>query len=467
MTTTFYIQLNKSHLPIMGSKVFTARRNRKDLLDISYAVDCYRNNIELPHDPGKERYFVQMDSVSKYARPMSESLQIGTVKPGRNWADISGLVHANDVANPPANMKAFNLKNFAGQVVTQFPVGVFNYIGSYIGAANNKAEYASIWNADATNKTKAFIIPDQTVSGFKAILKDPTFTGISGLNFILATFNANNLTLNLDDNSVVVTGGTQYNSNSFSSVPGTTNLMFNFMAPYYWSVKDAFTYRNVLIPGYIAGAPCYIFHNNIDTVLAHVYTNPVRSVSGLLPTGLKYMFMRGINNPSYKDSITNWSYLKELLWLVIDNFGGVGSGYTLKNSDVPAIYSQKLKGLWLGEFIGGEDVSKLTWLNKTNLPVLSDLLITNASNSEPFPAYDANFWSNLPKVTNLLHIYHPVTVKSAVADSIINQLAVNLASVTPVGDVKKIRLEKFVSRTSASDAAVASLTAKGWTIEIV
>ena len=56
-----------------------------------------------------------------------------------------------------ATNTAYTLKNISGSNTTSFPVGVYDVAGTYIGRADNKSQFISIWNASAVNLTKGLL----------------------------------------------------------------------------------------------------------------------------------------------------------------------------------------------------------------------------------------------------------------------------------------------------------------------
>lgn len=357
-----------------------------------------------------------------------------------------------------------SLQNFNAIPITSYPVGVFNIVGTYLGDAQDQYQYANLWNGNPANAQKAtiFVHPSNPFT-FRVFYNDPTFTGpLSALNYFNATFaSTGSLTLNLDNNAVVKDTGNSnvFYANNYSLVPSSTNLFNNFNSPYKWNVIPAFNYRNMAITNY-SGKVLNVYHNQSDIVFAHEYPNMLKSVSGALPTGLKYYFSSGNTLLDY-NSYTNVSNLTNLLWWTTDHFGGGGNLFLSKiNANLANLH--QLKGLWLGELGSMTNTYTLTWINATNFPVLSDLLI---SQSLTITTYDATWWGNLPKVTNLMEIrLNSTGIGATLSDQVWNGMGTLLGNTTPTGATNTILITGTSTVTSASLTARNNLIARGWTL---
>jgi hypothetical protein len=454
----YFIQVDKKGKPKLGSQVYTKPKvGNLRLAEITdYIPTTSSSGVpEIPET--EEKFYILLDN-----RGLPISGTVTNMRPLTRFADISLVAVFAGCCSVEGHITQ-TLENFNSIEITTYPVGVFNYTGDYIGIADNSDEYATLWNSDAGNAAKATLYKGETDFKFKLILKDPEFTGhIKGLNFYnVSFFNAGNLTLNLDDNSVILDrgNGNLFFANNYASVVSTTNLFFEF-GFYDWSVQPTFTYRNVALNNY-SGGTVSVFHNGLDNVFAHDYNNIMKSMTGVLPKGIKWFFARSVYTNDF--SKLNWNELSELLWLAIDNFGG-GNIY-ITSAIAPKLYnSRKLKGLWLGEFGINNVLSGLNWINKTNLPELTTFLVTG--NGGGLNTYDAAFWENFPVVTNMIRIRpNGAWVPEAVTDAIFNQLRINLDGVVPTGNKKLLRIEGTAA-TAASQAARDYLTAQGWTITL-
>jgi hypothetical protein len=468
MTKRYFIQVDKAGRPLIGSLVFTVPKVKgRRLVEITdYIKSCCTTTIPaLVADD--EKFYILLD---RSRRPISGS--VTNIKPQKKvlYADITLAAQFASCCSTKPNpiLVTQTLTNFVSAPITTYPVGVFSYSGDYVGVANNSDEYVTLWNSNTTNSAKATLYRGETPFKFKMILKDPTFTGkVKGLNFFTVKHaNTGNLTLNVDDNAVVVDNGTgvvRY-ANAAPSVASTTNIFFAFSF-YTWNVVPTFNYRNIVMTDY-SGNTVNVFHNDVDIVYAHDSGNTLLSIAGRLPIALKYFFIRPINTLNF-DLVSNWMSLTQLQWFEVDAFGGVSAGGLLNGTTVPIVSnSHLLKGLWLGEFRVNNFVDALAWVNATNFPVLTNLLLTDTG--APLTTYNATFWQNLPKVNNLLRIRTngAGAFTSAVSDAIFNQLAITLNGIVASGDQKLIRIEGTVSVTAASLTARNYLIAQGWTITL-
>jgi hypothetical protein len=468
MTKRYFIQVDKAGRPLIGSLVFTVPKVKgRRLVEITdYIKSCCTTTIPaLVADD--EKFYILLD---RSRRPISGS--VTNIKPQKKvlYADITLAAQFASCCSTKPNpiLVTQTLTNFVSAPITTYPVGVFNYSGDYVGVANNSDEYVTLWNSNTTNSAKATLYRGETPFKFKMILKDPTFTGkVKGLNFFTVKHsNTGTLKLNVDDNAVVVDNGNGqiFYANAAPIVPSSTNAFFAFSF-YNWNAVPTFNYRNIVMTSY-SGGTVNVFHNDVDVIYAHDSGNSLLTISGRLPIGLKYFFIRPVVTTNF-DTVTNWMSLTQLQWFEVDAFGGVGAGGLLNGTYTPVISnSHQLKGLWLGEFRVANFVDSFAWVNATNFPQLTNLLFTDTGAA--LNTYNATFWQNLPKVTNLLRIYTNGggAFSSAVSDAIFNQLAINLNGIVPSGDQKLIRIEGSVSVTAASLTARNYLIAQGWTITL-
>lgn len=62
----------------------------------------------------------------------------------------------------------YTLKNVSGTNTASFPVGVYDVNGDYIGRADSKADYVSLWNSSSVNQAKGILYTD--IGSFDVIL---------------------------------------------------------------------------------------------------------------------------------------------------------------------------------------------------------------------------------------------------------------------------------------------------------
>jgi hypothetical protein len=452
----FYVEKDKGGKPKLFSPVYT-ERVKDNLLEITDYLESCCNT--LTNISNYKRFYIKLDSHNK---PIHGTLTNRRPITG-NYADITLAYVSQSCCSTHVEKQ---LVNFNSVNITEYPVGVFNYVGDYLGDANTQQEYISIWNADPVNNEKALLSIGSNDFLFDVLLLDETFTGnLLGLNFFSTTFaNNGNVTLHLDNDAVIINKTTDaiYYSNNYPVVNSDTNVFFNFIVPYFWHVTPTFNMRNVALTGYTAGEKMNIYHNNVDIVFAHVFTNQLTTIQGQLPTGLQYFFARGVVTTDY-NLITNVGDLANLKVWATDHFGGAPN-YILP-SFVPTELRDlsQIEMLWLGETNTADELYQFDWVTAANFPVLTDLIFTG--NPLTLTSVDNVWVSALPKPTNLLLFKFNFLVPSSIADDLWNAIGNHMTGVVPTGAQKRIVVANTdTTVTAASLSARNALTAAGWTL---
>ncbi|MFA9215150.1 MAG: hypothetical protein ACEQSR_15135, partial [Candidatus Methylacidiphilales bacterium] len=363
--------------------------------------------------------------------------------------------------------------NLLSEEATEYPRGVFNVNGDYLGIANSQAEYVTIWNGDVDNQLEG-VLSASTLSPFDFILSPigtPTITGVIGLRFWKFDTQANKkfrVLLDTDDvvllpNGTVLSGLTDSINLTRSQVAGDWSVTGSQSYPRAFLSARAIDYTST-----VAGT-VYVFHNDTDapTGLMDNFFIPggggsvvTTNLSGYLPKRTKETI---ISTNSFLGNkwvnILNWTELTENLSILNLNLNNGAN--TNNTSTIPLFtHMSKLKHFFTIFLSVPPTVYSLT--NKNIFPDLGALLIPfGRAGSHPLGDL-----TNLP--TKLKQISTGISVNANGNTSAQNdQYFIDLDTIfntTPNPDFPNqmiICWSGLNNRTSLSDVAYNSLISKG------
>jgi hypothetical protein len=362
--------------------------------------------------------------------------------------------------------------NFISDIATEYPRGVFNVNGTYLGIANNQSEYLTIWNSDPSgdNQLEGILYAGATPFEFK-IKSSATITGVIGLRFWSFDTQANKkfrVLLDIMDfvkvpNGDILTGLNDSINLTDSQVAGN------------WSVTGSQAYPRAFLPARgvdytstVAGK-VYVFHNDTASptgLLDNAFipggsgSANTTNLSGYLPKRTKETVISTNSFLGNKwANISNWEELTENLSITNLNLNnGVNTNNT---STIPLFnHMSKLRHIFTIFLSVPPTVYGLT--DKNIFPDLGALLIPfGKAGSHPLGSL-----TNLP--TKLKQISTGIQVNANGNTAAQNdQYFIDLDTIfntSPNPDYPNqmiICWSGFNGRTTASDVAYNSLVSKG------
>jgi hypothetical protein len=202
-----------------------------------------------------------------------------------------------------------------------------------------------------------------------------------------------------------------------------------------------------------------VFHSRTSKVFGSRLSFGQYTISGVLPTGLKYFYMCGQGSTDY-NAVTNWNSLNKLEWFLTQHAGG-GVWY-LDDSKLPTLNTSSLKGVMFGEYL-----TNVFTKAKANLNAIAGQVkqIVFTQNGAVNFTNDSTLIDSLPPFSELLKINNGAATTSAAIDYAINTLGTLLTGIVPSGEAA-IKITNSNVRTAASDTAYNALVAAGWTITL-
>ncbi len=390
--------------------------------------------------------------------------------------------------NCGSNCSILAMTTLAGTGTIGYPVGVFNANGKLLGNATNQSQYISLWNADTANAHRGTLAAGADPLHFQfTLIPGKTIPPITGCRYFQMDIAWNNINAIRNSNGVYVdfgdgTGmrlGAKVSDSLTVLAPNTTQSQaahpeWNGYAWYFVhtypdnSVKTLTFYHND------ASESSALDNNGYPaSSLPHL-----RNLRGNLP-----QYMQEVGGSSYQDSsiltvagITNWNTIHSIkAWG--HGSGDVGVTPTLHlgypqdfmagNRDLEAI------GTCYPNYIGCFDstfrISRLKSDWNTYFTHLKSLFISDAHwNREGLSALkELNSIFILParqQYTNDPTGNPQIPIPASVIDNIYIQVAAGAGQTVTNGVLTLYTAG--TTRTSASDAAVSALLAKGWTLNL-
>lgn len=372
---------------------------------------------------------------------------------------MQGIIqdYFNNLCCPPE----IGLRNMLGTSISEYPVGVFNINGDYIGIANTQTEYITLWNGDIDNQTEGILEEGSTISTFK--LPGSNLTEVVALRYYMWR-SYSNANIYLGENDIVVYGSTLKKANVDGILDNTSSYKeWNFPLfgrGYKLEVPSDVIYK-LTCSGYGTGQDLYVFHNDDSKYVGIDHNSGATHIEGVVPNDLIAFYSDGTNSVNY-NLVTNWSTLPNFKYMLTHTSGG-----GIWTHDNPlympdANYSLIEQAVW-GEFGNTMSVSQSKIID-SNFTNLKRLLIT-VNTQDALTGQEAYFL-NIPKVTEYLHYrtQSGTIVSAATADAVWNNIATALTGVVPTGSIKEIRIQTTNSVTATSQASRDYLAAQGWTV---
>lgn len=355
-----------------------------------------------------------------------------------------------------------SLQNFLNTDTTNYPVGVFNVDGDYVGIANDQTEYLTLWNGDLANQTQGTLEAGSTPLSFK-LPATATITSVTGLRFYTYTGPAN-LQIFCGDNDIVHYGTTIKKGNvdgiSISTDTRREWNRFLFAGGAHKNKIPVDTVRTLNCTGYTDSSPLYVFHNEDSKYAAVSFSNGLYTIAGQYPKALKAVFYAGRLVTNY-NLITNWTELTSLFsWYNFSVGGGVW-GFTPANYPT-SILGNILTQIGLGQVPGGTNFnSSFSQITNANYPNIVNFFA--GTNGGDLLTGSESWFLTMPKVTDTF-LYEGPVVTSTVADNVWNNIWTAMNGVVPTGVTKQIRINGTINVTAASLTARNNLIAAGWTV---
>lgn len=357
--------------------------------------------------------------------------------------------------------------NFLDGATTDYPVGVFNVDGDFLGVANTQPQYLDLWNDDLANQAHGTLTAGDTPFSFRLPTTSP-LTSVTGLRYYEYTGPAN-VQLFVGANDIVHYGSTIKKGNVDGVlITNTTRrewdrTLFGVGTGLKSTVVSDTVYT-LNCTGYVDSASLKVFHNEDSEYAAVSHSNGFYTLQGHYPRALKAVYYAGRLATNY-NAILNWDELDDLYSWYSFSVGGTVWGME-PNNFPDDLLTQNIKQLGVGEDTDGPAsiTTAYSFITATAYPILEDLAIA-WNTGEALTGSEAWFLT-MPKVTNLF-IYKTQTitqVAAGVADAIWNNIGTALTGITPTGAVKELRVQRTNNITAASLAARTALTNAGWTV---
>ena len=407
-----------------------------------------------------------------------------------NVKDYLGNITNNFQYNytQPCTNCSLAMKTFGGTSTISYPVGVFSVAGKLLGSAANASQYISLWNADAGNHLIGTLASGtdsmhftltvnsgQTspsyVTGCRYYQYDLAYTQIDAIR------NANGAYVDFGDGTGMRLGVGA--DTSMVRAPNTT-LFFYVPRPGvelpYW------------IHSYSDGSlkTITIYHND-DTSPSGLDNSSVPATSLTLAKNYRGnipQFTTILGESSFQQAsglsvagILNWNQITSINSFVMNQGDGITpcmhlsytQDFMSANVNLQSI-STTYYGIYAANYRDTTfKISRLKSNWNTYFTKLTSLVISDDHwNRENLSGlvnlqYLAIFASNQNHSNNATS-NPPIPIPASVIDNILNQVASGAGTAISNGTISI--LTGGTTRTTASDAAVATLTGKGWTIVV-
>lgn len=387
-----------------------------------------------------------------------------------------------------SNCSILAMTTLAGTNTIGYPVGVFNANGKLLGNATNQSQYLSLWNADTANAHRGTLAAGADPLHFQfTLIPGKTIPAITGCRYFQYDLAWNNINAIRNSNGAYIDFGDGTGMRLAAKIsdsltvlaPNTTQAQaahpeWNGYAWYFVhtypdnSVKTLTFYHN-------DASESSALDNNGYPATSLTY---LRNLRGNLP-----QYMQDLGGSSYQDAsaltvagITNWNTIHSIKgWghgsgdagVTTTMHMGYPQDFMAGNRDLEAI------GLCYPNYIGCFDstfrISRLKSDWNTYFTHLKSLFISDAHwNREDLSALkELNSIYILParqKYTNDPTNNPQLPIPAAVIDNIYIQVAAGAGQTVSNGVLTLYTAG--TTRTSASDAAVSALLAKGWTLNL-
>jgi hypothetical protein len=431
------------------------------------------------NDPNSEVTYYTYDALTR----------LKTVK------DYQGNIIKDNQYNYPdpnacgGNCEVLTMQTFAGTNTLSYPVGVFNVNGKFLSNATNQTGYISAWMSDTADSHTGTIVAGadsmhfkftvnsgrvipNSVTGCRYYQFDLSYTNIDAIRNFNGTYvdfgdgTGMHLGLTIGDSNVVRAPNTTINAYSYINGPANANIYWNHSYPDS-TLKTISFYHN-------DGIEQCNFDNGSSPASSLTH---LKNFRGNLPQNTQSLFPTCFQqaNATTVASITNWNTLtgitlwglrtgdeinpclhisyaqdfmannKNLQSILTDNLGPYLEGYedtTFKIS--------RLKSNWNTYFtnLTTLEITDKQW-NREDLTALTQLSVVGIGPGNTLNSYNHTGNSLIAMPTSAI-------------DNIINQISAG-AGQNVLNGILNIP-NGGGTRSSASDAAVAKLKAKGWTV---
>lgn len=360
------------------------------------------------------------------------------------------------------------LVNEEGDNDLDYPLGVLDISGNYIGIANDAEEYITLWNSDVTNQAVGTLLSG-TGTTFEIEYVDPEGVpfNLYGLEFYTMTSSASNAVIHVNDNDIV-----QFNSTAVRGSTGTNTLsssLNEYNGTWGVSMITAIQIRRVTCTGATAGTTIRVFHSRVSERVGMNVLTPYTSFTGVLPAACKTFYVRGTTSMNWVTGITNWSDLQSIEYFSVMNLGGGSFGIN-NAANIPQPPAS-LIGLGLNDIASNAtlfDLANFGWITDANLPNLRKLDIRANDGAADLAGSSAAWFATAPKVDRQFVIQNNNIgphASAADSDTIWNNLGTALSGITPSSPAT-IRVEDTTAVTAASLTARNDLIAAGWTVTL-
>jgi hypothetical protein len=380
------------------------------------------------------------------------------------------------------------MQTFNGTNTISYPVGVFNVRGKLLGNATTQSGYVTLWMSDTANSNIGTLstgadsmhfhlalnsgkTPPAAVTGLRYYQFDLAYTNIDGIR------NINGAYVDFGDSTGMMLGKTATDTSGLMLPANTTRAMLGTQ-PYFDHTYPGSSQKTITL-----------YHNdsyNYENSALDNYANPatsltkVKNLRGYLP-----QYTNRLGGSCYQDStmttvagIINWNSINTVTFFITNPGDGVSGFLNMRYAQDFMQHSKSLQAIVLsgnGYYSSGmrDSTFKISRL-KSDWNTYFTSLNTLEINEEQWNHEDLSslvnlktfFWvaDNL-KHSNVNDGTNPVVPLSATyIDNAINQIAAGAGQYVYNGVINIFA--GGTSRTSASDAAVATLEAKGWTFYI-
>jgi len=375
------------------------------------------------------------------------------------------------------------MQTMSGTNTLSYPVGVFNVKDSLLGNATNQAGYISLWNADTANSHRGTLAAGSDSMHFQLALNTgkalPSLTGCRyyqydlRYSYIDAIRNANGCYVDFGDSTGMRMGKTLYDT--VGVVPARNTLLYLIPYPYYVHTYADTSLRTITFYHTDGGE-----HSYLDNVFSPATSlSKLKNLRGYCPQNTT-----GIGGSCYQNAsaltvagLINWSSISSAGFWVMNPGDGATAAVNLSyaqdfmknNKGLNSIFATREDYYAAGFRDSSFKISRL----KSDWNTYFTGIISIQINDEQWNREDLSALKKLSKLLVVAGNQHhsndqtnnPVTpLPQPVVDSILIQVAAGAGQNVNNGIIKI--MAGGTIRSSVSDAALALLLSKGWTILI-